>query len=106
MKLFVGGISNDIDEVDLKEMFELYGEVNFAQVIKDRETGKSKGFGFVEMPNVQEAKEAMELLDGKALFGKKIAVKEAGEPPRQARPSTDNRWGNNGPSNRPPRRRF
>lgn len=81
MKIFVGGISGDLDDVDLKEMFELYGEVNFAQVIKDRATGKSKGFGFVDMKNANEAQEAMQLLDGVSLFGKQISVKEAGDPP-------------------------
>jgi RNA recognition motif-containing protein len=89
MKLFVGGISAGLDEIDLKEMFELYGEVSFAQIIKDRATGKNKGFGFVEMPNKNEAKEAMDLLDGVGLFGKKISVKEAGEPPKT---NSDSRW--------------
>jgi hypothetical protein len=79
MKLFVGGISAGLDEIDLKEMFELYGEVSFAQIIKDRATGKTRGLVL----------EAMDLLDGVGLFGKKISVKEAGEPPKT---NSDSRW--------------
>jgi RNA recognition motif-containing protein len=82
MKIFVGGISGDFDDLDLKEMFELYGEVKSAQVIRDRATGKSKGFGFVEMPNATEAQETITLLDGVGLYGKKIAVKPADDQPR------------------------
>jgi len=92
MKLFVAGLSHDIDEVDLKEMFELYGEVKSSQIIIDRATGKSKGFGFVDMLNEAEAKEAMQLLDGVGLLGKKIAVKQAEEQPRKAPGSS---YGNN-----------
>lgn len=103
MKLFVAGISNDLDEVDLKEMFELYGDVKSSQIIIDRATGKSKGFGFVDMVNDAEAKEAMQLLDGVSLMGKKIAVKQAEDQPRKTpQPSTD-RWNNNAP---PPRRKY
>jgi len=79
MKLFVAGLPSDFDDVDLKEMFELYGVVNTAKVVLDRETGKSKGFGFVDMPDDLEAKGAIETLDGAAIRGKKLAVKEAEE---------------------------
>ena len=83
MKLFVAGLPNDFDEIDLKEMFELYGEVTSAKVVVDRATGKSKGFGFVDMLNAAEAKETMEILDGAGLGrGKKITVKEAEEQPK------------------------
>ncbi len=83
MKLFVAGLPNDFDDTDLKEMFELYGEVKSAKLVIDRATGKSKGFGFVEMPNATEAKETIETLDGAGLRqGKKMAVKEAEEQPR------------------------
>jgi cold-inducible RNA-binding protein len=81
MKLFVAGLSYDLDDVDLKEMFELYGEVNSAKVILDRETGKSRGFGFVDMPDDNEAKQAIETLDGAGLKGKKLSVKEAEDKP-------------------------
>ena len=79
MKLFVAGLPNDFDDVDLKEMFELYGTVNFAKVVMDRETGKSKGFGFVDMPDEAEARGAIETLDNASIRGKKMAVKEADE---------------------------
>ncbi len=75
--LFVAGLAGDFDDVDLKEMFELYGEVSSARLITDRATGKSKGFGFVDMPNDVEAKETIAVLDGVVLGRKKISVKEA-----------------------------
>jgi len=77
MMLFVAGLSGDFDDVDLKEMFELYGEVSSARLITDRATGKSKGFGFVDMPNTAEAQETISILDGVILGKKKISVKEA-----------------------------
>ena len=77
MKLFVASIPYDFDDVDLKEMFELYGEVNSAKVILDRETGKSRGFGFVDMPQESDARLAIETLDGVGLKGKQMSVKEA-----------------------------
>jgi len=79
MKLFVAGLPSDFDDVDLKEMFELYGVVHSAKVVLDRETGKSKGFGFVDMADDTEAKGAIETLDGAGIRGKKLAVKEADE---------------------------
>ncbi len=60
-------------------MFELYGAVNFAKIVMDRETGKSKGFGFVDMPDDTEARGAIETLDNASIRGKKMAVKEAEE---------------------------
>jgi cold-inducible RNA-binding protein len=80
MKLFVAGLVGDFDDVDLKELFELYGEVKSAQIIIDRQTRKSKGFGFVEMSSTEEAKEVMGLLNGKKMFGKILVVKPAEEP--------------------------
>ena len=93
MKLFVAGLPNDFDDVDLKEMFELYGEVTSARIVIDRATGKSKGFGFVDMLNKNEAMETIEALDGAGLpRGKKITVKEAEEQPRN---QSFNRTNNN-----------
>ena len=84
MTLFIAGLPGDFDEIDFKEMFELYGEVRSAKLVIDRATGKSKGFGFVEMPNKNEAMETIEALDGAGLkHGKKIAVKEAEEQRRR-----------------------
>jgi cold-inducible RNA-binding protein len=86
MMLFIAGLSTDFDDVDLKEMFELYGEVTSARIITDRNTGKSKGFGFVDMPNSEEAKETIATLDNVVLGKKRISVKEA--EPQQSRPSS------------------
>ncbi len=95
MKLFVAGLPNDFDDVDLREMFELYGEVKYSKLVVDKATGKSKGFGFVDMPNTLEARETIEALDGAGLKqGKKIVVKEAEEQPRQ------NGFGQNNNNNR------
>ncbi|NIM34755.1 MAG: RNA-binding protein [Hydrotalea flava] len=102
MKLFIGGLPGDIDEIDLKEMFELYGDVRSAIVIKDKQTGKSKGFGFVEMPNDAEAKETIELLNGVKMLGKKIAVTQAEDNGR----SNNNSGGGRPFNNRPPGRRY
>ncbi|OIR13225.1 RNA recognition motif containing protein [mine drainage metagenome] len=79
MKLFVAGLPGDFDNTDLKEMFELYGEIKVSQIIMDRATGKSKGFGFVTMLNDEEAKEAIRLLNGVKIFGKKIVVQKSNE---------------------------
>ena len=105
MKLFVAGLSGDIDEIDLKEMFELYGEVKFAQVITDRQTRKSKGFGFVEMLKKEEAVEAMNLLNGVSIFGKKIVVQPAEENPsgRSGNSGGGRQGGYNGGGNNRPR---
>ncbi|MBS1640703.1 MAG: RNA-binding protein [Bacteroidetes bacterium] len=77
MLLFVTGLMNDMDEVDLKEMFELYGEVKSAKVIYDKFTQKSRGFGFVEMPVDAEAEETITLLNGVTLGRKKLTVQKA-----------------------------
>ncbi len=84
MKLFVAGLPSDFDDVDLKEMFELYGEVKSAKLVMDRATGKSKNFGFVEMPNKTEALETIEALDGANIKRKPIVVKEAEEQNRNS----------------------
>jgi RNA recognition motif-containing protein len=91
MKLFVAGLPGDFDDVDLKEMFELYGDVKSSKLIVDKATGKSKGFGFVEMPDKLEAQATIEALDGAGLKGKKISVKEAEE----QQPRTGGYGGNN-----------
>lgn len=77
MRLFVAGLPYDMDSIDLKEMFELYGTVVMAKVVTDPATRKSKGFGFVEYSNSAEAKEVMELLNGKMVDRKVLVVKPA-----------------------------
>ena len=77
MKLFVAGLPEDMDNRDLQEMFERYGTIYSAKVIMDRNTGRSKGFGFVEFAKAAEAQEAMQLLNGKTIYGLPLTVKPA-----------------------------
>jgi RNA recognition motif-containing protein len=76
-KLYVGNLSYDTSDTKLQEMFEEYGAVQSAQVIMDRETGRSKGFGFVEMSSDQEAQAAINGLNGKEAGGRSLTVNEA-----------------------------
>ena len=79
MKIFAGGLSWNTDDDGLKEAFEAYGEVDSAKVITDRDTGRSRGFGFVEMPNSADGQKAIDELDGAELDGRNIRVNEAQE---------------------------
>jgi cold-inducible RNA-binding protein len=79
MKIFVAGLPPDLDDAELTEIFEKFGTIVSAKVVMDRETRKSKGFGFVEMSNAVEAKDAIESLDGISLGRKPLVVKEAEE---------------------------
>lgn len=78
-KLFVGGLAWALEWSDLKEVFGEYGEVEFANVIKDRETGRSRGFGFVEFTNLEDAVKAKEALDGAEIAGRAVKVDYAEE---------------------------
>jgi RNA recognition motif-containing protein len=77
MKIFIASLSFRADDQDLAELFEPYGEVTSASVVLDRETGRSRGFGFVEMPDADAAKAAIAELDGAEVDGRTIVVKEA-----------------------------
>lgn len=77
MNLFVAGLPYDVDNDELKAIFEEYGAVTSAKVILDKETRKSRGFGFVEMSDSAEAKKAIDGLNGAQLDGKTLSVKEA-----------------------------
>ncbi len=79
MKIFVAGLPYDMDDAELEEFFEKFGTVASVKIAMDRETGKSKGFGFVEMPNDTEAKEAIEGLNDISLGKKPLVVKQADE---------------------------
>ncbi len=79
MKIFVIGLPYDLDDAELEEIFEKFGTVASAKVAIDRETGKSRGFGFVEMPDSTEAKDAIENLNDISLGKKPLVVKEAEE---------------------------
>lgn len=76
-KLFVGSLPWSIDDQTLQEAFEEHGSVVSAKVVKDRETGRSRGFGFVEMENSSEADSAMKALNNSELNGRNIVVNEA-----------------------------
>lgn len=79
MKLFVAGLPYDLDDAELEEIFEKFGTVNSAKVAIDKETGKSRGFGFVDMPDRTEAKDAMDSLNEISLGKKMLVIKEAEE---------------------------
>src|SRR5882762_2825562 len=88
-KLYVGNLSYSVTDSDLLKMFEPHGTVQSAQVIMDRDTGRSKGFGFVEMKSDQEAQAAMTGLNGKEVEGRALTVNEA-------RPKTEGGRGDRG----------
>src|SRR5262245_54643554 len=76
-KLYVGNLTYGVSSTDLEKMFEPFGTVQSAQVIVDRDTGRSKGFGFVEMGSDQEAQAAIAALSGKEVDGRALTVNEA-----------------------------
>lgn len=82
-KLFVGNLPYKLTEDELKNHFESKGAVVSARIITDRETGRSRGFGFVEMESPEMAREAMNGLDGSELLGRNISVNEATEKARR-----------------------
>ena len=77
MNIYVGNLSYDLSEGDLREAFEAFGEVDSAKIITDRDTGRSKGFGFVEMPDQGKGESAIEGLNGQELSGRALRVNEA-----------------------------
>ena len=91
MNIYVGNLSYELTEADLKEAFEVFGEVETVKIITDNYTGRSKGFGFVEMSDRANARSAIDALNGKELNGRSLNVNEA-------RPSSDGRRGGGGRS--------
>jgi cold-inducible RNA-binding protein len=84
-KLYVGNLSYNTTEDELRELFAAYGTVNSANIISDRDTGRPKGFGFVEMSTEQEAQAAISGLNSREIDGRQIKVNEAYDrPPRQS----------------------
>ncbi|MDZ7776125.1 MAG: RNA-binding protein [Bacteroidales bacterium] len=79
MNIYVGNLHYEISEDQLKEIFEEYGEVTSSKIISDRETGRSKGFGFIEMANEEEANQAISELNDAELKGRNMRVNEARE---------------------------
>ena len=87
--IFVGNLAYQATEGDIRQAFEQFGEVSSVKVITDRETGRSRGFGFVEMPSGEEAKTAITSLEGAEVAGRRVTVNEA-------RPREDRRGGGGG----------
>lgn len=85
MKLYVGNIAYTTSEETLRKTFEQFGEVDSVNIIIDRDTGRSKGFGFIEMPNNDQARAAMDALNGTELEGRSIKVSEAKPQERRER---------------------
>lgn len=77
MNIYVGNLAYKVSDQELKEVFEEYGEVTSAKVITDRDTGRSKGFGFVDMSDDDEAQNAIEELDGTEMNGRALKVNKA-----------------------------
>jgi RNA recognition motif-containing protein len=94
VNIYVGNLSRDVSEAELREAFQAFGEVSSASIIKDKFTGESRGFGFVEMPNKSEADAAISGMNGKDLKGRAINVNEAR--PRTDRPRTGSGFGGRG----------
>jgi len=102
-KLFVGGLSYDTTDVTLKETFAQAGTVESAIIITDKFSGRSKGFGFVEMSSEEEAQKAIEMFNGKEIDGKIVTVNEARpleDRPREGGFKRDFRGGNRGGGDR------
>lgn len=94
-KLYVGNLSYNTSEADLQTMFEQAGTVKSAQIIKDRDSGRSKGFGFVEMGSQEEAEKAISMLNGKEVEGRALTVNIA-RPREERGPGGDDRRGRGG----------
>lgn len=77
MNIYVGNIAFSMTEDDLRQTFEAYGEVSRATILKDKMTNRSRGFGFVEMPNQEEGQKAVQELNGKEMNGRALNVSEA-----------------------------
>jgi RNA recognition motif-containing protein len=90
MKIYVGNLAYSVTDDDLKETFAEFGEVASAEIIKDRYSGQSKGFGFVEMPDNSGADAAIKALNGKSLKGRNVKVNQA--QPKSSRPQSRRRY--------------
>ncbi len=89
MNIYVGNLSGDVSEEDLRQAFEAFGQLASVNVIKDKFSGEPRGFGFVEMPSKDEAQSAIDGLNGKDLKGQSLNVNEA-------RPRSQDRRGRHG----------
>ena len=97
MRIFVGGLALTTTEAELRQVFTPYGRVERVQILQDRDTGRSRGFGFVEMPDATAAQAAIDGLNGRSLGGRLLTVNEARERedrggPRRPRGERRPRW--------------
>ncbi len=79
MNIYIGNLNFNLSEDELKQVFEEYGEVNSVKIISDKYSGRSKGFGFIEMPNDENAKKAIDELNGAEVKGRSLKVNQARE---------------------------
>ena len=91
MNIFVGNLAFSATDADLRQLFEPYGAVNMTNIIADRYTGQSRGFGFVDMPDSGAAQAAMQGLNGKSQAGRALTVNEA-KPREPRREPREARW--------------
>jgi len=91
VNIYVGNFAFSMTDHDLRQLFEPYGAVDTITIITDRDTGRSRGFGFVEMPDSREAQSAIQGLNGKALGGRTLSVSEA-KPRASRREPSRSRW--------------
>lgn len=92
MNIFVGNLSYSTTDDGLRALFEQHGQVSSAKVIGSRQTGRSRGFGFVEMPNDDEGRAAMEALEGTEFEGRPLKVSQANSQGGGERPPREDRW--------------
>ena len=98
MNIYVGNLSHDVTEENLRQAFGTFGQITSATVVKDRYSGQPRGFGFIEMPNRDEAQAAIKNLNGQELMGRKMNVSEARS--RTDRGRSGKQGGGIGPSGR------
>jgi RNA recognition motif-containing protein len=96
MNIFIASLPFNLEETEIKEIFEDYGQVTSVKLITDRDTGRSKGYGFIEMPNEEEALKAIEVLNGTEIYQRNISVSKA-----QEKKDNNNRRGGFGGGNAP-----
>ncbi|MBN1233084.1 MAG: RNA-binding protein [Candidatus Coatesbacteria bacterium] len=100
MNIFVGNLPKEITEEEFRQAFAAFGEVKSVAIIKDKQTREPRGFGFIDMPNDEEAKKAIDNWNGNKLKGKTLTVNPA-RPQSERRPSGDRRFGGNRDFRRP-----
>jgi RNA recognition motif-containing protein len=100
MNIYAGNLARELSEAELREAFAAFGEVTTASIIKDKFSGDSRGFGFVEMPNKAEADAAISALNGKELKGRTLTVNEARPRTDRARRPSGGGFGSGGGSGR------